>query len=68
MGLSTGDSVGSTVHAIKRDFPAHNVSGGAMGSSGIGFQVTAPGAAAADDACFADMSIVDAVPRLQKDL
>ncbi len=67
MGLSSGDSVGSTTHAIKRDFPAHNVSGGAMGSSGIGFQVTAPGSGGDDD-CFADMSVVDAVPRLQKDL
>jgi hypothetical protein len=39
-----------------------------MGSSGIGFQVTGPGGGGAEDACFADVSIVDAVPRLQKDL
>ena len=39
-----------------------------MGSSGIGFQVTAEGSGGKDDACFSDMSIVDAVPRLQKDL
>lgn len=68
MGSASGDTVGSTVRAIKRDFPAHNVSGGAMGSSGIGFQVTAKSSDAGDDACFSDMSIVDAVPRLQKDL
>jgi hypothetical protein len=70
MGSASGDTVGSTVRAITRDFPAHNVSGGAMGSSGIGFQVTGKGSAtgSGDDACFADMSIVDAVPRLQKDL
>lgn len=70
MGAASGDTVGSTVRAITRDFPSHNVSGGAMGSSGIGFQVTAksPGGNGGDDACFADMSIVDAVPRLQKDL
>jgi hypothetical protein len=70
MCAASGDTVGSTVRAITRDFPSHNVSGGAMGSSGIGFQVTAksPGGNGGDDACFADMSIVDAVPRLQKDL
>jgi hypothetical protein len=41
-----------------------------MGNSGIGLQVTAGGSApvGADDGCFADMSIVDAVPRLQKDM
>ena len=68
MGAASGDTVGSTVRAIQRDFPAHNVSGGAMGSSGVGFQVTAEATGGTDDACFSDMSIVDAVPRLQKDL
>lgn len=66
MGAASGDTVGSTVRAIQRDFPAHNVSGGAMGSSGVGFQVTAVATGGTDDACFSDMSIVDAVPRLQK--
>jgi hypothetical protein len=67
-GVGSREAGGSVVRAITRDFPSHNISGGAMGSSGIGNQITASGVGGADDACFADMSVVDAVPRLQKDL